>query len=378
MSGSELSLVTLLSLSLSAGLVAAFNPCGFAMLPAYLSYFLGLESEEETNPAKNILRGLVVGLTLSLGFLLFFGVIGLLASTVVSRSAIESRIAWATIVFGVLMFFLGIAMLAGFEPKLTLPRMNRGTNSRQLPSIFMFGISYAVVSLGCTAPVFFGTVVGSFTNRSVFDGTAVFLAYGAGMSLVIMVLTLGMAMARTEVATFFRRFLPHVNKVSGVFLLLAGVFLVFYGIWEVRVLRGDIDTNWLVDQSLELQSTLTNWANDAGPTRLAVGAALVLAAMLVWALRPTVQRDQYVWLVVGMVGLWLAVEIANYQFDLFVLPTVRTLADVPERIANWFRDPGRWPVLFEVLAAAIAAAVVSFRVRRRLTTDTPQPDTALV
>ena len=230
----DVGLTTLLSLSLSAGLVAAFNPCGFAMLPAYLSYFMGLESEDETNAARNIFRALIVGLTLTAGFMVFFGAIGLLASTVVSRSAIESRIAWATLVFGILMIPLGIAMVAGFEPKLTLPRMSRGGDSRQLPSIFMFGVSYAVVSLGCTAPVFFGTVVGSFTSRSVAEGTLVFVAYGAGMGLVVMILTLAMALARNEVAVFYRRFLPYVNSVSGAFLVLAGLFLVFYGWWRSR------------------------------------------------------------------------------------------------------------------------------------------------
>ena len=31
---------------LTLGMVATVNPCGFAMLPAYLSYFLGLEGED--------------------------------------------------------------------------------------------------------------------------------------------------------------------------------------------------------------------------------------------------------------------------------------------------------------------------------------------
>ena len=29
------------ALALSAGIIAAFNPCGFAMLPAYMSYYVG-------------------------------------------------------------------------------------------------------------------------------------------------------------------------------------------------------------------------------------------------------------------------------------------------------------------------------------------------
>jgi cytochrome c biogenesis protein CcdA len=369
----QVGLATLLSLAISQGVVAAFNPCGFAMLPAYLSYFLGLESDDETNPAHNILRGLVVGLTLTAGFLVFFGSIGLVASTIVSRSAIESRIAWATLVLGSAMVPLGISMLAGYEPKLMLPRLDKGGRTRDLPSVFLFGVSYAVVSLGCTAAIFFGTVVTSFTSRSVVDGTLVFLAYGAGMSLVIMVLTLGMSMARTEIATFMRRFLPYVNRVSGAFLVLAGVFLVIFGWWEIQTLRGNISTNPVVRESLEFQSTLQNWASDVGPTKIAVAAAFILAGFIIWAIRPILDPLHGRIVGWGFFALWALVEAVNYRFELFILPVARTGADVPERVGNWFTDPLRWPALFEVLAAVIVMAFASFRLRRTLGDGRHQP-----
>ena len=50
----------------TAGLLAAFNPCGFAMLPTYLTYFLGLD-EDDPSLARSVLRGGKVGLALSGG-----------------------------------------------------------------------------------------------------------------------------------------------------------------------------------------------------------------------------------------------------------------------------------------------------------------------
>ena len=38
-----------LALAFAAGLVATVNPCGFAMLPAYLSYFMGRGSSKAMN-----------------------------------------------------------------------------------------------------------------------------------------------------------------------------------------------------------------------------------------------------------------------------------------------------------------------------------------
>lgn len=361
----QLALSSILSSAFAVGLVAAFNPCGFAMLPAYLSYFVSLESSEEANIGRNIFRGLVVGLTLTVGFVLFFGTVGLLTSTIVSQGAIQSRLSWATFVIGILMVPLGIAMLFGYEPKLLVPRLNKGGTSRQLPSIFLFGVSFAVVSLGCTAPLFFATVVGSFESRNLWEGTLVFLAYAGGMSLIVMILTLATALGRNEIATSMRRVLPYVSKISGGFLVLAGGFLILYGWWEIQVMRGNFGSNWFVDTSQQFQTNITNWLADIGEARVAVAVAFILWAVVLRALWPMLDRRvAYLWLGLWIVA-WALVEIWNYDWELFVLPIWRFVIDLPFRVADWFREPGRWAVLFEVLVAAVVALIVWGRVRRR-------------
>ncbi len=364
-----------LAFPLSAGLVAAFNPCGFAMLPAYVGYFLGLESDEETNVSRNVVRGLVVGLTMTLGFLFVFGVIGVLTSTFVSEAAVSRRIGYATMTFGVLLVPLGIAMLRGYEPKLRLPRMQAGTGSNQLPSIFLFGVSYAVVSVSCTIGIFLAVVASSFTNEGIVDGTAVYLAYGAGMGLVIMVLTLGVALARNSVATNMRRFLPYVNRVSGVMLALAGAYLIVYGWWEVQVLRGNTDTNGLVRAGEDLQNRLTLWVDDVDSGRLATAITVLIVGILTWALSASLARRSDRTLLRGaFAAVYLVIEIARYELDLLVLPLLRTVADAPERLGNWFSDPLRWPVLFEVLAALALATMTFFALRRRFGSDGDHED----
>jgi len=386
----EIALAPLLSLAFSTGLIATFNPCGFALLPAYLSYFVGLESSEERSSAYNVTRALIVGLTLTLGFLLVFGTIGGLTSSIISQGAVQDRLGWATFVIGILMIPLGIAMLAGFEPKLSLPRLSQGGTSRQLPSIFLFGVSFAIVSLGCTAPLFFATVVGSFTSRSLWDGILVFLAYGAGMSLIVMVLTVATALSRTEIAVAMRRILPHVNKISGGLLVVAGAFLIIYGWWEIQVLRGNFDTNWLVDQSLTFQSNVSNWIADVGELRLAVALLLLLSLVcgtvvgrLVIDSRarqasagaeadittgPASQDSMLrrwfwsVWIPCWLV-VWLALEISYYDFELLLLPVWRSLIDIPSRVGGWFTEPGRWAVLFEIFASVIVAFFAWLRIR---------------
>ena len=354
-----------MAFALTAGFIAAFNPCGFAMMPAYLSYFLGFDSHEQRTQAQSILRGLRVGLTLCVGFLLVFGVIGALAATVLSQGALGGWTAYVTFSLGIVLGALGLSMLLGFQLKLNLPRFQKGGESRSLVSIFLFGMSYAIVSLGCTLPVFFGTVVFAFESSSFGQGLLIFLSYGSGLGIVILTLTLAMALARNEIVSGMRRILPHVNRISGAFLLIVGVFLAIYGWWEVQVFRGNLDSNGIVELADRMQATLTNWANDAEPSRLSVAGIFLIAGILLWALRTDWKPRTRKIVFFAYLITWLIVEIVVYRGDLFVLPVLRTIVDVPFRIANWFKDPLRWATLFEVLTAIFVALLITWRIKRR-------------
>ena len=109
-----------LAFPLAAGLIAAFNPCGFAMLPAYLSYFLGLETNNDDKEQAGVFTGLKVSLTLSLGFVFVFAVIGILTNTIISEASIERQAGYITLGIGVLLVLVGLAMLAGYHPVLNL------------------------------------------------------------------------------------------------------------------------------------------------------------------------------------------------------------------------------------------------------------------
>ena len=67
-----------LALAYTAGLVATINPCGFAMLPVYLGFFMEAEEGEETDRARALARALKVGISVSAGFIVVFGIAGLL------------------------------------------------------------------------------------------------------------------------------------------------------------------------------------------------------------------------------------------------------------------------------------------------------------
>lgn len=272
-----------LALAFSAGMVATVNPCGFAMLPAYLSYFLGLEGEGATTaadgtvtpPQAPVTRALAVSGAVTAGFLVVFGIMGFAWTSV--SGLIGTRLPYFTMVVGVALVGLGIAMLRGFEPVISLPKVELDSNRRELGSMFLYGISYAIASLSCTIPIFIGIVSTTLERESFFAGVATFLAYGLGMGMTLAILTIGVALARSGILRTFRRILPYVHRISGGFLIVAGAFVAYYAWVEIQELRSGTSSR-VVEFSRDLQSSMQRWVEQMGGTRLALGAAIVILA----------------------------------------------------------------------------------------------------
>jgi cytochrome c-type biogenesis protein len=263
------------ALAFSAGLVATINPCGFAMLPAYLSYFMGLDDDRAApaSAAGGIGRGLVVGAVVSAGFLAVFGLAGILITLGVQ--AVVEVLPWAAMIVGVGVIGLGIAMLGGFEMRAVLPKVGKAAEGRQLRGVFMFGVSYAVASLSCTLPVFLVVVAGAIPQLGFVAGVATFLIYGIGMSTLLLVVTLALAVGKGAVVGWLRRSSQHVNRIAGGILVLAGSYIVVF--W-ISTLTGDGASSLTAVVWVErLSSSVTNWVADR-TLGLGVTAAVLLTA----------------------------------------------------------------------------------------------------
>ena len=350
----------------TVGLVAAFNPCGFAMLPAYLSYFLGLDTDAgEANRLTTIIRGLLVGLVMTAGFVFVFGTFGALFETVINQGTVLDYTGYVTIAVGVAMAPMGLSMLAGRQFDLRLPKMNRGTGDRRLGSVFMFGVSYAVISLSCTIAIFLAAVTTSFNTSGWLEGMGNFLAYAIGMGVVITFLTMSLALAKTNIARDMRRVLPYVNRLSGAILVLAGVYLVNYGVWELQVLDDPTASNPLVERFLEMNSAINNWIDDTTPERVAVLSLFgVLGALLIgWRdLESDPVKRRSVTASYGMA--WVVVEFGFNGGDFVLLPVARFLGSWPLRALNWFTDALRFAVPLEIGFTALLVWIAWRRIAR--------------
>jgi cytochrome c-type biogenesis protein len=268
-----------LAYAFTVGMVAAVNPCGFPMLPAYLSYFIGTD-DEAADAGGRVPRALMAGGAVSLGFLGVFLALGIPIRAGVT--SIYAWMPWLTIAIGITLTGLGLAMFTGYRLKVPLPRLDKGGTSRRFGSMVLFGVSYAIASLSCTIGLFIGVVLGTAQTASAASGALTFLAYGLGMSLVLLVLSLAIGLARESMVRRMRAALQYVDRAAGVLLAIVGVYLVAYGIHA----RDPINARTSPVGAVERWSSgLAGQLNAGGVGLGVVLGALVLAGVLVGGVR---------------------------------------------------------------------------------------------
>lgn len=273
-----------LATSFTAGLLAAVNPCGFVLLPTYLIYFLGMENLRPGAERASVPRALKVSLAVSAGFLGIFVVIGAVTKLTSSWFLREPG-PYLSLAVGVLLVALGIAMLFGYRLPFTTPKIDVGERDRSVRSMFVFGLAYAIASLGCSLPIFAGTVLGAFTSDGVVTGVVAISLYGVGMALIVTTLTVSLAMANTAVLAVLRKGMSWFENLAGAFVLLSGLYLCWYWISSIR---SDYDSAVLgVGESW--QGRIVRFVESNEQTLVVVGMLVVGAAV---ALSVTRRRSE--------------------------------------------------------------------------------------
>lgn len=259
-----------------AGMVATVNPCGFAMLPAYLT--LVVTGAADRTRAQLLARALGSSALMTLGFVTVFGLFGIVIAPVFA--SVQRYLPFVTVVIGAALVVLGALLLAGREITLLVPKPRKGAPNQRLGSMFGYGIAYAIASLSCTIGPFLAVAGTSLRGGDVVEGVAAFVAYAAGMGLVVTALAVATALASTAVTSRARSLLPHISRIGGALLVLVGLYVTYYGIYELRLFLGGADpADPVVDAAGVVQNALVNWLTAVGP----VPPLLLLMALLAGA-----------------------------------------------------------------------------------------------
>lgn len=233
-----------LGYALGAGMVAAVNPCGFALLPTYLGLYLGANEGAAVRVAVRLRRAVVVSAAVTASFVVLFGAAGLLLS--VAAAAIAQYLPWAGLGIGVLLIIVAARLLGGGSLYATFgeriaDRIGAGAPGVGVRAYFAYGLAYGVTSLSCTLPIFLAVVGTAVTGSGVLQAGVQFALFAAGMGLVITALTLAAAVLKHAAFGRLRSAVRYVEPASAVLLLVAGAFLVYYWLTVGGLLNASLD-----------------------------------------------------------------------------------------------------------------------------------------
>jgi cytochrome c biogenesis protein CcdA len=262
------------SVALVAGGLAVVNPCGFPLLPAFLSFYLGADEERLPRAPSRILQGLFVGGLVAAGFVGLFALVGLPVSFGVGLVA--RLVPWAGLATGALLALAGVAALAGRRLTLPFGLHIPVRKERRIGAMLLFGVGYGAASLGCTLPLFLTLIAASSGP----DKLTVFLAYAAGTTVVLMALAVLVALAREGAARTLRPALPYLSRLAGLLLVIAGGYLAYY--WA-RLRFGNTATvadDPVVSFAIRFTGHVRVFADGRGSTVVAVAAGIVAVALL--------------------------------------------------------------------------------------------------
>ncbi|KQZ88471.1 hypothetical protein ASD62_03210 [Phycicoccus sp. Root563] len=264
-------------MAVTAGMLAAFNPCGFALLPGYLALFVG----QPHSRSGVVARALVVGVSVTVGFVAVFGAVG------VGISALSLTLGpWlfvATLVAGAALLVVGVLLLLGHDVTVRTPRA-RSRVDGSVRGMVAYGVVYATVSLSCTLPVFLSAVASVFTSgagASFVVGVSAAVAYALAMGLVMTVLAVVVGLLGRAAMARARPWTRHVGRASGVVVTVAAGYVLWYGWVELQLYNGNTVASGPVTAVAEASGAVSRTLTALGAGRLLIVVVVGLVLFVV-------------------------------------------------------------------------------------------------
>ena len=221
--------------SFIAGSLAAVNPCGIVMLPVYLALYVRGE-DGNNNLSQKLNSSFKVIISVGLGFIILFVLISGLVFF--SKSIIGSLIPYLSIFLSIFIIYFGVGEI--FRKKTfnsTLmslgSKIGNPKNIGIIPYI-LFGISYGLVSVGCALPIFISLVTKTLDN-SFFEIILNFIMYSLGMLSIIAIITFSTLFSVNSFAKLNNLIRSNSSIIFGLFLTLAGMYMLSYWIIDLRI-----------------------------------------------------------------------------------------------------------------------------------------------
>jgi len=195
------------------GLLASTSPCVLPLYPGFLSYLSG---QNEIGRQRYFLGLFVLAGVLSM--MLALGSLIALLAVPIGRVLV-----YIIPLADLLILIMGILLLTNHNPFKTLPQTQITALHHPFYNAYTYGLLYGPITIPCSGPLVVSIFALSFTAGEAFSQLWVFLWFGIGLGVPLLMLSLLSATLQRQLTTFFARHSRIVNIISG--LILVGIAL---------------------------------------------------------------------------------------------------------------------------------------------------------
>ena len=226
----------LISLAFISGFLTFLTPCGLAMLPVYISYIVSKERKpsKKTSLLQKILIGAKIGALSSAGLLT--ALVSLGALIIVVGTVIKLLIPAFTILASLLLLPLGLTLI--LKKPFHLPFVSKIISpKRPSKNIFTLGLIYGLSVVSCSLPVFLAVTIGALASAGVLGTILLFSIYLFSSLLSMVLFTIILTLTGSLIQNRLKKLFPLVQVFSGIVILTAGVYIIYYQIKINQALR---------------------------------------------------------------------------------------------------------------------------------------------
>lgn len=210
-------------IAFGAGFLSFFSPCILPLIPAYIMYITGTNTEDEINKRKFLALSRTLGFVL--GFTIVFMLVGISAGSIGQSSIFKSNKDLIIKISSVVIIIFGLNMLGIFktsflntEKKFRLPKITNWFSAT------LMGMAFAAGWTPCFGPILGSIVLYAGTQDTAIKGFYLLLVYSIGMAIPFILTSLFINLF-DRLINKANRFIPYISKISGIILILFGVIM---------------------------------------------------------------------------------------------------------------------------------------------------------
>jgi len=213
-----------------AGLMVNLGPCSLAVLPAYMSFYLGTNTDSQE---RTFYKSVRMGLIASLGVIGFYLVLGLMFGIV--GTSLASYMSQLKLIIAGLIFLLGIHLLRGNSLELKMISQFQDSVSQvskgRTPFLRLigFGVVYGAGGVSCFLPIFLPLVFFPFLSGELVESSISFALFALFQALFLIGATVLIGVGKQHLLQKLNGHTALIKRVGGVILIAVSIymFLIF-------------------------------------------------------------------------------------------------------------------------------------------------------